>query len=692
MGPNHVDSEVKFRYIAFDAIEIDLVGRRVSVAGAETALEPKVFDVLVLLAQAPGKAFVRDEILDVVWGHRHITPSVLNRVILHIRHALKGSAHRLHTLYGIGYRFDGEVRFSPDSELTSASGPIYGDVPRSASVQNAVKPPDPAAGSVAGTAPMSATESLSSSPRVGYRAVLRKPSHAAFVLLPLLAALAFAGWMSWSRQSSAPAADTSSMAIKQRGIAVLPLLNAGGEGDQQFFSDGIAENLITTLSQLEGLKVIGHSSSFRFRDNKEDSKTIGAKLGVAHLIEGSVQHVGDDVRISIQLVRTADGSTVWTQRFDRAYKDLFALQDEITLAVAAALQVKLLRGMPGAVETGRPASGNLEAYSAYLQGTYYMSDWGNLRKAIEQFERATRLDQGYAQAWSWLGFNRTLHAYRTLTGDAKRAAYAQARNDIDTALRLQPSLGQAHAILANLLNLADHDWDGALAEFRIALPLVPDTDPTHGAVSRLLATLGRVNEAIAERRKYIVGDPLAAFARIYLAQLLASVGRLDEAAASLRDAANLEPDQAEWVASERLLLAILRGDAVTARALAEAKPPGSRRDHDLALALQIGDDRAAADRALQHFVQTAELGNGDSFEIARIHALRGDADKTFEWLQRDWSHGDAGVQSVLSDPLLLRFRDDVRFAEYCKTAKLPPPSSSEALGIDRIRAAYATKH
>lgn len=674
-----MDIEAKFRYLAFDAIQIDLLGRRVSVAGMETALEPKVFAVLVLLAQSPGKAFGRDEILDAVWGHRHVTPSVLNRVILRIRHALKDSASRLHTLYGVGYRFDGEVRFSPDPDS---------NVVPAAAVQGAELPDSPAEPSLVETRLIAAAGSLSSSPRAGHRAVLRKPAVAGLLLL-LLAALALSVLMPWSRQSSPPVANAAPLPIKSRGIAVLPLISAGGGVDQQFLSDGISENLINTLSQLDGLKVIGRSSSFRFRESREDSKTIGEKLGVAHLIDGSVQRMGDDLRISIQLIRSADGSTVWTQRFDRAYTDLFALQDEITLAVAAALQVRLLHSLPGAVETGHPASGNLDAYEAYLQATYYMGD-GNTRKAIEQFERAAQLDPGYAQAWSWLAHQRINLARDELTGDAERAAYEQARNEIDAALRLRANFGQAHAIRARLLSVAERDWDGALAELRIALPLVPDTDPTHGAVSFLLATLGRVNEAIAERRKAIDGDPLAGYGRVYLAQLLTSVGQLDEAEASLQEAVDVDPDQAGWVAGQRIVLAILRGDAVTARTLAEA---GSGwPDRDLALALQIGTDRGAADAALQRLIETeGQSQKGVAYQIARVHALRGDADSTFEWLMRDWSRGDDGVHTALVDPLLLRFRDDPRFAEYCRTARLPPPSASEALAIDRIRAAYVAK-
>ncbi|WP_347260367.1 winged helix-turn-helix domain-containing protein [Rudaea sp.] len=687
-----MDSEGKFRYIAFDAVEIDLVSRRVTVAGVETALEPKAFDVLALLARTPDKAFTRDEILDAVWGHRHITPSVLNRVILLIRHALGDSARGLHTLRGIGYRFGGEVRFFARHEKTGAIVHVAGDaLSADAPAQNTAEPPGVPASPAQAAASTAPVESRSR--RAGDRATPRRSAHAALVLLPLLAVLVFAGWKLWSRTQPGVVADTAPMSVKGQSIAVLPLVNAGGEADQQFFSDAISENLITTLSQFEGLKVIGRGSSFRFRDGKEDSKTIGAKLGVTHLVEGSVQRADDNVRIGIQLVRTIDGSTVWTQRFDRPYHDLFALQDEIALAVAGALQVRLLHAMPGAVETGRPASGNLEAYNAYLRGTYYMTGGKEVAKAIERFAEATRIDPDYAQAWSWLGFMRTQYARGDRDADAARASYAQARNEIDTALRLEPNFGQAHAIRANLLGSADHDWNGALAEFRIALSLAPDNDPSHGAVSRLLATLGRVNEAIIERRKYIEGDPLAGFAHIYLAQLLASLGRLEEAETSLRDATKLDPDPGarDWLASERSYLAVLRGDAVIARTEAESMAPGRWRERTLTLALQIGNDRAAADAALQHLTDTDGQAKNDAYATARAHALRGDADKTFEWLQRDRERGDSGVHHALFDPLLLRFRDDPRFAEYCRKANLPPPSASEALGIDRIRAANIAK-
>lgn len=650
------DGAAETRY-RFGDVEVDVRRHLVLRGGVELSLEPKAHAVLVELLCRAGDVVARDVLLDAVWGHRHVTPAVLNRIVAILRRELGDDAERprlIRTVHGVGYAFIGTLQAPPAD-------------------QPSVPVPEP-------TSPIEPAPAPAPSRRRGFVA-------AVIALLAGIAAVAFVVVEREPRRHVAPAPPE----ITAHSIAVLPLTNATGAADQQFFSDGLSENLITTLSQLEGLKVIGSGSSFRFRDRKEDAHSIGAKLAVDHLVEGSVQRVGDDVRIGVELVRVADGSAVWTQRFDRPYKDLFALQDEIALAVAGALQLRVLHGMPGAIDTGRPVSGNLAAYNAYLKGTWYMSGGENIRKAIEQFAEATRLDPGYTQAWSWLGFQRLMYANRALEGEAARAAYAQVREDIDTALRLEPDFGQAHGVRANVLSDADYDWSGALAEFRIALPLVPDTDPVHGALSRLLATLGRIDEAIAERRKYIEGDPLAGFARIYLAELLASLGRLDEAEASLRDAMALDPSAnvRGWLVAQRSWVAILRSDAVVALREAESMAPGLWRDRAIALALQIGHDRSAADVALQRVVDNEARSKGGAYAIARIHALRGDVDQAFEWLQRDWERGGGGVHYVLFDPFLLRLREDARFARYCRQTGLPTPEASEALSLERIRAVSA---
>lgn len=684
-------------HITFDQVEIDRVGRRLLVGGTPVPLEPKAFDVLALLARNPGRAFTRDEILDGVWGHRHVTPGVLNRIITLLRHALGESAQRtqyIRTLHGVGYRFDAAVRSGTQRKTgdLAADGPDKPAEPQSPTLPGESTPDQAIARQdAARDAESSELHDIARQrhPPVAEIVLPQGTSNAAaarkFALAVLLLVCFFGvlGLALWLRE---PIVRPRPESVQEQGVAVLPLANVARDPSQQFFTDGISESLINTLTQYAGLKVIGRSSAFRFRDSQEGARVIGTKLGVSHLIEGSVQRSGDELRIVVELVRVSDGSTVWTQRFDRPYKELFATQDEIALAVSAALQVKLLHSTPSSVDWGRPGNGDLDAYNEYLQGTYYFRGGNDFRKAIEHFSQATQLYPGYAQAWSWLGHVRTLYTLGSLSGDAARASYAQAREEIDTALRLWPKFGQAHAIHANWLRTANHDWNGALAEFRIALPLVPETDPTHGAYSILLSALGRVNEAIAERSKFIAGDPLAAYARIYLANLQASIGRLDEAEASLREAAEIQPEQTDWYASERSEFAILRGDARAAIAEASSMASSHWKDRVVALATQISGDDKVADTALRKLIQIEGQSKRDSYAIARVYALRGEADKAFEWLQRDWEHDATAVQEVLFDPLLLRFRDDPRLAAYCARAGLPSPASSEALSLDQIRA------
>ena len=259
-------------------------------------------------------------------------------------------------------------------------------------------------------------------------------------------------------------------------IAVLPLTNESGEASQQYFSDGISEDLITALGQFPGLKVIGRTSAFQFRDSKEDSRSVGAKLGVAHLLEGSVRKSDEMIRVSAELIDTADGSTQWSERYDRPYKDLFALQDEITHAVVVALRAKLLPDEHAAEQSERPPGGSLEAYNALLQGRFYASRSAEAddRKAIEFYTQATQLDPRYALAWSELArvWNNLRSQY--VEGAPAQQAYAKAYEAAGRALALSPDLAAAHITRGNLLQYADFDWRGAEAEFRRAAALAPN--------------------------------------------------------------------------------------------------------------------------------------------------------------------------------------------------------------------------
>ena len=466
--------------------------------------------------------------------------------------------------------------------------------------------------------------------------------------------------------------------IPNQSIAVLPLANEGGNADEQYFSDGLSEDLIITLSRFADLKVISRGSSFKFRDSKDDSRTMGAKLGVAHLLEGSVRRVGDAVRVSAALVLAMDGSTVWSERYDRPYRDLFALQDEISGAVAGALKAKLLAGGTVLAQTDRPPSGNLDAYNAYLQGIFYSSraTEADHVKAVAHYTKAIELDPDYARAWAGLSTEWTGYAQQFLEGEAAKTAYAEARKAADKAVQLQPGLAAGYAARATLLRNADFDWVRAEADSRRAVELAQADGGAKFSLGVSLATVGRLDEAIHLTREAIGINPLRATWQSWLSTYLTSLGRLDEAEAAIRKSLSLDPTGSGYY-EQLTIIGILRGDAAAALAAAQREPEGSWQDIAVALALQIGSDRAAADAALQTLIdKDAALA---SMQIADVYALRRDADKTFEWLDRAWAGRDPGIDGLLFDPFILRFRDDPRFAAFCKKAGFPTVTEAKAL-------------
>jgi TolB-like protein/Flp pilus assembly protein TadD len=461
--------------------------------------------------------------------------------------------------------------------------------------------------------------------------------------------------------------------VMSKSIAVLPLANESGDASQQYFSDGISEDLITALSQFPGLKVIGRTSSFQFRDTKEDSRSIGAKLGVAHLLEGSVRRSGDVVRVSAELINTVDGSAQWSERYDRPYKDLFALQDEITRAVAGALWAKLVPGEHAAAQSEQPPSGSLEAYDAFLQGQFYFSrdTEADLRKAIESYAQASALDPRYALAWSSLSVAWTDLSDEFLVGAQAQEAYAKSRAAADRALTLAPELAAAHVARGWLLLNADFDWRGAEGEFRRALELAPNDGFAKFLRGNQLATFGEVEQAIELTRQALATEPLRANWYNWLATYLSGLNRLDEAERAIRRALELQPDASAYH-GQLAIIEIQRGNAQAALAAAQQEPPGVWQDQALALARQIGADRSAADAALKTLID--KDAGAAPYQVADVYALRNDAKETFAWLDRAWSNRDPGIGYLLFDPFMLRYKNDPRFAAFCNKVGLPTPA------------------
>jgi TolB-like protein/Tfp pilus assembly protein PilF len=482
-----------------------------------------------------------------------------------------------------------------------------------------------------------------------------------------VAAVVAVGYVALKRSKpEAQLADSNS-------IAVLPLANEGGDASQQYFSDGISEDLITALSQFPGLNVIGRSSSFQFRESKEDSRSIGAKLGVTHLLEGSVRRSGDMVRVSAELINTANGIAQWSERYDRPYKDLFELQDEITREVAGALRTKLLPGEHAAAQSERPPSGSLNAYNAFLQGQFYVSRGteADFRKAIESFSQATELDPRYALAWSVLSRTWAAQGTKYLAGAAAQEAYVKAHAAVEQALTLAPDLAAAHVSRGYVLQIADFDWRGAEAEYRRALELAPNDGFAKFSLGNRLASFGQVEHAIELTREALATEPLRANWYNWLAVYLSGLNRLDEAERAIRRALELQPSAVSYFET-LTVIEIQRGNAEAALAAAQQESPGVWRDAALTLARQIGGDRSAADAALKALID--KNAGGAAYQIAEVYALRNDSNEAFAWLDRAWSSRDAGIENLLYDPFILRYKNDPRFAAFCKKVGLPTPA------------------
>jgi TolB-like protein len=471
----------------------------------------------------------------------------------------------------------------------------------------------------------------------------------------------------YSARNATPRPSETATAVSGKSIAVLPLVNESGDPKDEYFSDGLSEELIAALAQISGLKVIGRSSSFRFKDRTEEPKTIGEKLGVTTLLEGTVRKQGDRVRIVAELVNAADGIQLWTRTFDRELKDIFAVQEEIAKAVADSLKVTLL----GTQENpSQIATNNVEAHNAYLQGHFHLlrRNVEDFRKAISYYDQAIELDPRYAlayaeraEAWAFMG---------DLTGQ-RPTAYPKARTDAERAVAIAPALAEARAALGWVRCLAEWRFAEGLAELKRAKELSPANPTANDLLARIIVYLGRFDEAERQAREAVELDPLSTVTQGNLARVLFYAGKLNEADAAGRKAAELQPAGA---GSHRfqVLIAVQRGDGDAALREAQLEPDEGFRRFELALAHYARGDRPAADAALADLI--AKAREGFAYQIAEVYAIRGEADKAFEWLQISFDDRDAGALGLLVDPLLRGLHDDPRYKNLLAKLGLPGPS------------------
>ncbi|HEU4940357.1 MAG TPA: protein kinase [Candidatus Eisenbacteria bacterium] len=455
-------------------------------------------------------------------------------------------------------------------------------------------------------------------------------------------------------------------------IAVLPFANRSSIADDEYFSDGLADELLNVLSKIDGLRVIARTSSFQFKDSGDDAATIGRKLNVAALLEGSVRKSANRVRITVQLVRTSDSSQLWSETYDRTLEDIFAVQDDIAQSVVKALRTKLLGEKPDTeveeqaekaeiANATRGRGHRPEAQQLYLLAVHVLDRYTRegTAKAIEHLNQALALDPEFAAAWRQLG---RAYASQAAQGWGSAAeGYERARKAMERALSLEPDLAEAHVALG-WIRMA-HDWDfrGAEASYARALGSEPRNATVLRGAGVLALTLGRNEEAIRLYRRAIEQDPLSSATYNNLGIALRAAGRHQEAEAAYRKALQLASERVGTHSSLALTL-LAEGRAEEAMAEAMLEPDEAWRLWALAIIHDAKGQIADSDAVLREL--TAKYATDTAHQIAEVHAARGDVDAAFEWLERAYAQRDGGLMDVKTSPYLHSLHGDPRWDAF----------------------------
>jgi adenylate cyclase len=441
----------------------------------------------------------------------------------------------------------------------------------------------------------------------------------------------------------------------EKSIAVLPFVNMSSDPEQEFFSDGVTEEILNSLAQVKELKVAGRTSSFSFKGRNEDLRQIGEELNVAHVLEGSVRKSGNRVRITAQLIKADDGFHLWSQTYDRTLDDIFVTQDEIAAAVVDALRVTLLSALPAQ----RPT--NPEVYSLYLQGNYLINLAGkeNIKKAMEAFQQALAIDPEYAPAWSSLHFSYALLLrYGVLSRDE---GVELAMGALDKALEIDDKLASAWAGVAFMKRSWFWDWEGARVASEKALRLEPNNASAIGTAASIASTFGQLDKAIELFERGVELDPLNLSGLRALANRYQEVGRFDEALAAYNKVLALNPEYPGMHLN--IATAYLRMDRPE-RALTEmiGLPDSNRLRQLRATALFDLGRFAEAQAMIDEFLESPSWKN--PMRTADMYAGRGENDDAFEWLEVAFEIRLPSLSFILWNGDLARLGDDPRYPVF----------------------------
>lgn len=459
-------------------------------------------------------------------------------------------------------------------------------------------------------------------------------------------------------------------------IAVLPFLNMSRDEENEYFADGLSEELLNVLAKIRGLRVASRTSAFSFKGKDVDIPTVAQKLNVATVLEGSVRKSGKRVRITAQLIQVASDSHLWSETYDRELDDIFAVQDDIAQSVVKELRAALLGEGTAAASRATAANAvrqastgrteNPQAFQLYLQGKFFSEriTQADTDKAVDFYEQAIALDPGFALAFAGLS---RVHQSRAGYGfSGIDEGFQRAREAAQRAIDLDPDLAEAHVELGSVAQMHDWNWTAADASFRRALELAPGDANVVKAAAGLERILGRIDRALELAGRAIALDPLSAGAQRQAGLLYILADRLDDAAVSFKLALDLSPGHG----LNHAFLAItevLRARFDEALPLAQAEPHEVFRNLALSLAhhaLGHPVEAASALDALRGFGWTA------AYQVAEAYAWRNEIDTAFEWLEKAHAQHDPGVVYTATDPLLRPLHSDPRWKPFLSRLNL----------------------
>jgi TolB-like protein/DNA-binding winged helix-turn-helix (wHTH) protein/Tfp pilus assembly protein PilF len=619
--------------IRFDIFELELKSGELRRSGELVKLQPQPFKLLAFLAAQSGQVVTREEIQREIWGGETFVDyeQGVNFCIKQIRAALGDSAQSprfIETLPRRGYRFIAPVErkenspISPDPVVPSPQAP-------------------PAAPAV---------------PRA-------KNRDSVFLLasLALAAILVTAGYLIWRGKATTPAGKIM--------LAVLPFENLSGDSQQDYFSDGMTEEMITQLGRLQPqrLGVIARTSTMIFKKGDKDMTRIGGELGAAYILAGSVRREADRLRITAQLIQVSDQTHLWAETYDRRIQDALAIQSEVAERIAQSLAGKLLPDRPSTPPQAHLP--NPDAHDAYLRGCYLKNKLTreSLEKGIEYFEQAVKQDPNYALAYAGLAETwRSLEFFgHARTPDLRSRAKEAALK----AVSLDDSLAEGHAALASIKFWYDWDWPGAEQEFKRALTLNPSLAGAHHDYGWYLIARERFDEGLAEVKRAQVLDPLSPRANIDVGWACIRVRRYDEAIRQSRRTMELEPN---FVPAWSCLLQAYQYKGMLAEALAEGRRimARARASQGELAALDQGDAalgmRSFEQWMLNYMKKAAERRYVSAYDWATRYAALGEDERALEWLERAYTNRDPMMAVLNTDPACDHLRSQPRFVDLLR--------------------------